>query len=178
MNQIHLKNNGLLVYDKQPVENDPLIYLGYMVAIEEDYSLRSFFQMLERYKILSNLNPFLSVYMEQFCLSPGSRCRSADIDHIELGKTIEMIGVPGDPSIEIYTSLTGRRDGEAVDIQALWLENLLDMGIKLGKLRHVIFGDQIDTFEYNTVFNFFEFIDGISWQLSFHNMPVECRISL
>ena len=177
MNQVHLKNNGLLVYNQQPVENDPLIYLGYKVAVENDYSLRSFFQMLERYEILAKLNPFLPSYMKQFCLCPKSRCRTDDIDHIELGKTIEMIGFPGDPRIETYVSLTGRRDRETVDIQALWLENLLDMGIRLGKLKHVIFGDQIDIFEYDTIFSFFDFIDGISWQLSFHNMPAECRIS-
>ena len=177
MNQIHLQKSGLLVNSQQPVENDPLIYLGHMVAIEKDYSLRSFFRMIARYEILSKLNPFLPVYMKQFCLCPDKQCRTDAIDHIELGKTIEMIGFPGDPRVETYVSLAGRRDGETVDIQTLWLENILDMGIRLGKLRHVIFGDRIDTFEYETVFSFFEFIDGISWQLSFHNMPVECKVS-
>ena len=177
MNQIHLKNNGLLVYNQQPVENDPLIYLGFKVVIENDYTLRSFFQMLKRYEILAQLNPFLPAYMAQFLSCPDSRCRTDDIDHIELGRTIEMIGFPGDPRIETYVSLSGRRDAEIVAIQALWLENLLDMGVRLGKLKHMIFGDQIDTFEYDTVFNFFEFIDGISWQLSFHNMPAECKVS-
>ena len=97
---------------------------------------------------------------------------------VELTKTIEMIGFPGDPAIEIYMSFQGVRGKESCSIREVWLENLLDMDIRLGKLKHIIFGDQIDTFEFDTVFSLFELIDGISWQLSFHNMPVECRISI
>jgi len=89
-----------------------------------------------------------------------------------------MIGFPGNPSIEIYMSFRGVCGDQTCNIQQVWLENLLDMNIKLGRLKHVIFGDQMDMFEFDTVFNLFEFIDGISWQLSFHNMPVECKISL
>jgi hypothetical protein len=177
MNQIHLKKNGTLVYNQQATENDPLTYLGFKVEIEDGCSLRSFFQMLDRYDLLTRLNPFLEAYMAQFHSCAPNGCHTKEIDSIELGKTIEMIGFPGDPRVETYVSLGGRRDGEVVDIQALWLDSLLDVEVRLGKLTHVVFGDAIDTFEYDTVFNLFEFIDGIAWQLSFHNMPRECRIS-
>jgi hypothetical protein len=53
---------------------------------------------------------------------------------------------------------------------------LLDTKVRLGKLRHVIFGDQVDVFEFDTVFTFFELIEGIGWELGFHGTPRECQI--
>jgi hypothetical protein len=50
------------------------------------------------------------------------------------------------------------------------------MPVALGKLRHVIFGDRADRFEFDTVYTLFEFIDGIAWALSFHNAPEQCGI--
>ena len=41
------------------------------------------------------------------------------------------------------------------------LENLLDMPLKLGRLRHIVFGDKVDTLEFETVYSLFEFIDGV-----------------
>jgi hypothetical protein len=56
------------------------------------------------------------------------------------------------------------------------LENLLDIKIKLGKLKHIVFGDQVDIFEFDTVYTLFEFIDGVAWALSFHGTPKQCEI--
>jgi hypothetical protein len=56
------------------------------------------------------------------------------------------------------------------------LENLLDLPVKLGRLKHVIFGDRVDIFEFDTVYTLFEFIDGIAWELSFHGTPKQCEI--
>ena len=47
---------------------------------------------------------------------------------------------------------------------------------KLGVLKHVIFGDKVDVFEFDTVFNLFEFIGGIIWELSFQGTPKECAL--
>jgi len=177
MNHIRLNIDGEIESDCRPIMSDPLSYLGFKAVLAEGYTLRSFFRMLDRYNILTRINPFLPVFVEQFRSCPKSRCRVDDIDVIKLGKTVEMIGFPGDPGLEIYVTLTGYKGTETVEIKTYWMESLLDMTVKLGRLSHVIFGDRIDTFEYDTVFNLFEFIDGIAWQLSFHNMPAECRIS-
>ena len=50
------------------------------------------------------------------------------------------------------------------------------MPVKLGKLKHMVLGDQVDIFEFETVFSLFEFIDGIAWELSFHGIPESCEI--
>jgi hypothetical protein len=40
----------------------------------------------------------------------------------------------------------------------------------------VIFGDNIDTFVFDTVYTLFEFVDGVAWQLGFQGAPEVCHI--
>ena len=89
-----------------------------------------------------------------------------------------MIGFPGDPKLEIYRSLTGCKEDEEgrLDLKLVPLRLLLDMPLTLGRLRHVIFGDNIDTFEFDTVYTLFEFVDGVVWQLGFQSAPEACHI--
>ncbi len=178
MNEIFLSNDGYLSLEGQKIIDDGLRALGNKVVLNEEYTLRSFFRMLEIYPLFLKLNVFLPVYMEQYSACPKKRCVIDILDYLELNKTVEMIGFPGDPGAEIYTSFIGRKSSDTVQIKTFWLENLLDLPVKLGCLKHVVFGDKVDTFEFDTIFNLFEFIEGISWELSFHNMPKECRIGL
>ena len=66
--------------------------------------------------------------------------------------------------------------GETFEIKSIQLPNLLDLPLKLGKLKHIVFGDRVDIFEFDTVFTLFEFIDGVAWELSFHGTPDQCAI--
>ena len=50
------------------------------------------------------------------------------------------------------------------------------MPLRLGLLKHVVFGDRVDVFSFETVYTLFEFIDSIAWELSFHGTPRECKI--
>jgi len=138
MNSVTLIKNGLIVHSGKPVEPDPLMYLGFMVELEEGYNLRSFFETLKKYPLLVNLNPFFSKKIKKYSECPECEC------HYEL-KTVS-------------------------------LENILDLPVHLGNLRHVVFGDKVDIFEFETFFNLFEFIDGIAWELSFHGSPIQCEI--
>jgi hypothetical protein len=87
-----------------------------------------------------------------------------------------MIGYPGEPRLEIYHSLQGVSGTVADQLKSSSLEGLLDMPVKLGKLKHKVLGDQVDVFEFETVFSLFEYIDGIAWELSFHGTPEACEI--
>jgi hypothetical protein len=87
-----------------------------------------------------------------------------------------MIGFPGEPRLEIYNTLCGVRGEKTREIKSLHLESLLDMPLKLGVLKHVVFGDKVDVLEFDTVFSLFEFIEGIIWELSFQGTPKECAI--
>jgi hypothetical protein len=176
MNRVGLRPDGRLTSRDAVIDDDALVYLGCQLELEQGTTLRSVFRMLEFYPLLARLSAFFSDLLTQYRGCPKQGCRSADFDHLEFGKTIEMIGYPGEPRLEIYFSLSGRAGSDCIETRPYALELLLDMEIRLGILKHVVFGDRVDTFEFDTVFNLFEFIDGIAWELSFHDMPKECQL--
>jgi hypothetical protein len=176
MNTIKLISDGSLARDDRPVESDPLMCLGHKVELEDAYTLRSFFKMIERYPVFAKLNPFLPDCLQQYRACPGGQCVAPDLGHLELYKTVEMTGFPGAPRLDIYHALCGVHGQDACEIKAFPLEQLLDMPVRIGKLKHVVFGDRVDVLEFDTVFNLFEFIEGIVWQLSFHRNPKECAL--
>jgi len=176
MNTITLRTDGCITANGKLVESDPLMFLGHKIELEEGYTLRSFFRLFEKYAILAKLNVFLPDCIEQYRACSQSQCISDDIDHLEFNKTVEMIGFPGEPRLEIYNALCGVREKETFEVRSFRLESLLDMPFQLGMLKHIIFGDKVDVFEFETVFSLFEFIDGIVWELSFQGTPKECAI--
>jgi hypothetical protein len=175
MNTIALKQDGSILLDGKTVATELLKVLGFRVELEEGFPLRGYFEMLGKYSLLLELNDFFPVFREQFRDCPKNGCCFNGIDYLEFSKTIEMIGFPG-KRLEIYTSLMGIYGKETCEIKSLQLENLLDLPVKLGRLKHVIFGDRVDIFEFDTVYTLFEFIDGIAWELSFHGTPKQCEI--
>jgi len=176
MNTVTLARDGSIVSSGKTADTEPLVLLSCQVNLEDDYILRSYFRMLERYSSLAKLNAFFPSYMEQYLACPADNCVFAGIDRLELSKTVEMIGFPGKPRLEIYNSFHGVRGEEKCEIRALQIDSLLDMPVKLGKLRHIVFGDKVDIFEFSTVFTLFEFIESIAWELSFHISPPECAL--
>ncbi|GBC62319.1 hypothetical protein DENIS_3288 [Desulfonema ishimotonii] len=176
MNQVTLKQDGMMICGGKSVETGPLMFLSYQAVLEESYTLRGFFRMFEHYPEFEKLNAFLPSYMAQYRSSPESGCLCDGFDGLELAKTVEMIGFPGKPRLEIYHSLYGVSGGEAVEIRSVPLENLLDMPVRLGRLRHIVFGDSVDVLAFDTVFSLFEFIDGILWELGFQGTLMACEL--
>jgi hypothetical protein len=176
MNVVTLNKSGELMENQKAVTEDPLTFLSFRVALEEGFTLRSFFQMIEKYPVLAKLNAFFPTYLEQFRKCPKSNCVYNGFDFLEFSKTVEMIGYPGEPRLEIYHSLQCGYGSETSELKSSRLESLLDMPLRLGKLKHVIFGDKMDVFEFETVFSLFEFIDGVAWELGFHGTPEVCEL--
>ena len=131
--------------------------------------------MLDQYRVLVDLDPFFPAYTRQYRKCPPEGCAAGAPEHLKFSKTVEMIGFP-EKRLEIYNSFSGVYENEAYEIRSLQLDSLLDLPVKLGRLKHVIFGDSVDLFEFDTVFTLFEFIDGIAWELSFHVIPSQCEI--
>ena len=175
MKAVTLKRNGSIDYNGRRVQRDILSFLSSQVELEESYTLRSFFQMLDRYKLLVDLDNFFPTYMEQYHNCPPEGCAAGAPDFLEFSKTVEMIGFP-EKRLEIYSTFSGVHENEAFEIRSLQLDSLLDLPVKLGRLKHIIFGDLVDIFEFETVFTLFEFIDGIAWELSFHVTPAQCEL--
>ena len=172
---LSLKKDGTIYHKESAVDSDILKYLSYQIGLEVPYTLRSFFGMVEKYELLGRLNSFLPTCIEQYLNCPEQGCESDIIDHLEFAKTVELIGVP-EKRLEIYSSIRGIHKSDSVEIRALQLNSLLDMPLKLGRLKHVVFGDRVDILEFDTVFTLFEFIDGITWELSFHVIPEQCEL--
>ena len=172
---LSLKKDGTIYHQERAVDSDVLKYLSYQIGLEDKYTLRSFFEMIEKYELLGKLNSFLPTCIEQYLSCPEQGCESVMIDHLEFSKTVELIGYPG-KKLEIYSSIRGILEKDAAEIRSLQLNSLLDMPLKLGRLKHVVFGDRVDIFEFDTVFTLFEFIDGITWELSFHVIPEQCEL--
>ncbi len=177
MNTITLNPDGTLNYRERPVSGQPLIYLGFQALLASQCTLRSFFQMLEHYTELVRLNPFCESFVVHYRTCPDDGCDSDAVDRLELTRTVEMIGYPGDPKMQLFVNLEGQCEGRPCDIKNYWLEHLLDLPLVLGQLKHCVFGDTMDTCDFDTGYTLFEVIDAICWQLSFHNLPEQCRIS-
>ncbi len=176
MNTVTLNADGLMVHDRNIEENEPLMFLPFKAELEDGYTLRSYFKLILRYSLLSKLSMFFPAYLKQYSECPETGCACDGMDYLELSKTVEMIGFPGEPRLEIFNSFHGISGREICELKMYKLEHILDMPIKLGKLKHIIFGDKVDIFEFDTVFTFFEFIDGIAWELSFNSGPMECKM--
>lgn len=153
-----------------------LAALARQVDLAPDYTLRSFFKMLVTYEALTHLNAFFPDLLEQVRKAPATGCIASGIDRLVIGKTVEMIGFPGEPRLEIYRTFTGRWGDREVPIKDYQVDMLLDTPLCLGQLQHVIFGDRVDVFKFDTVFTLFEFVEGIGWELGFHGTPRECQI--
>ncbi len=176
MNIILLRADGFLEANRKTVDKQPLKYLSAGIKLESSYTLRSFFRMLERYPELPGLNEFSATLVEQVAQSPASGCTYPGIDCLEMGKTVEMIGFPGKPRLEIYHMFQGRHGDNLNEIRSVQVAHLLDLPVCLGRLRHVVFGDKMDAFDFDTVYNLFEFMEAIIWELSFHGTPEHCNI--
>lgn len=178
MNQVILHTDGSIHTDDHRCCEVKSVtgHLGDRVLLTDGYCLRSFFRMLAHYPVLQELNAFLPDLMDRYFKigEAASACTHEAI--FEFGKTIEMIGSPGKPRLEIYTSLRAASKPHPLEIRSVDLPGLLDIPVRLGKLRHIIFGDRVDVFEFDTAYTLFEFIDGIAWELGFHNAPGECSI--
>ena len=175
MNAVTLKKDGAINLNGKTVTTEALDLLSCQVVLEDVYTLRSFFKMLNKYTLFTKLNAFFPSCIDQYESCPEHGCDAGLLDHLEFGKTVEMIGVP-DKRLEIYNSLFGVCAGETSEIKSMQLDRLLDLPLKLGKLKHIVFGDRVDIFEFDTVYTLFEFIDGIAWQLGFHATPEQCEL--
>ena len=175
MNAVTLKTDGTIFYEGEAVNAERLDLLSCQITLDKAYTLRSFFKMLQKYALFNQLNAFFPTYTEQVEGCPQQGCDAGLLDHLEFSKTVEMIGVP-DKRLEIYNSLFGMYASEASEIKSMQLAGLLDVPLKLGRLKHIVFGDRVDIFEFDTVYTLFEFIDGIAWQLSFHATPEHCEL--
>lgn len=176
MDEIRLDKAGELSTADGPVA-DPLGVLGHTLRLEPGVTLRSVFALLARHPVLLRLSPFLAEWAAEVPGMPESGCVTGDFQRLELGRSVEMVGFPGEPRTDIATLVYGANGSAARrDIRPLPLEQLLDMPLHLGPLRHVVLGDAPAQLEFATDYSLFDVLEGLGWQLGFHTFPKQCSL--
>lgn len=199
METVRLTRDGRLVGPGDVPVTDPLPALSFAISLEEGCTLRSFFLMLRRYPDLLKLSEFLPAVLADAEKCPVSGCLSDDISLLAVGKTMELIGFPGEPRAELYLWLRGLAapSGGAVppsldaeqpgvflaglmeanrEIRFTPLEILLDTPLFLAGLKHVVLGDVDRSLFCETRFTLFEVVDGLAWELGFRGGSQQCSI--
>jgi hypothetical protein len=177
MNEVLLSEDGNLLDQNGAHVDDALRALGARVALGSGYCLRGFMRMLRLHPVLFRLNDFAQDFAAQYDSWPAEGCTPPGLDHLEFARVVEMIGHPGPPRLEIYHTLRGvLPGGEDMEIKSWQVETLLDAPLVLGPLRHVVFGDRVAEFRFETICNLFELFEGVLWQLAFHGTPRECAL--
>ena len=177
MNEVILNTDGMLAEHNGAHVADALHALGARVRLAEGYCLRSFMRMLLAYPVLARISDFAPEFMEQYGSWEQAGCHPAGLARLELSRVVELIGHPAPARLEIYHVLRGCLEGGAdVELKGWQVEMLLDVPLVLGPLRHVVFGDRVAQFTFETVCNLFEFYQGVLWQLAFHGTPRECAL--
>ena len=199
METVRLTRDGRLVGPGDVPVTDPLPALSLATSLEEGCTLRSFFLMLRRYPDLLKLSEFLPAVLADAEKCPVSGCLSDDISLLAVGKTMELIGFPGEPRAELYLWLRGLAapSGGAVppsldaeqpgvflaglmeanrEIRFTPLEILLDTPLFLAGLKHVVLGDVDRSLFCETRFTLFEVVDGLAWEFGFRGGSQQCSI--
>lgn len=176
MNTTLLARNGMLISEQENEVGRPLSVLAGKIRLESGYSLRSFAEMMRRYPEFQEISVFIPPFLEECAGCPDSGCTSGGLTHLELAKRVEMVGFPGNPRFNFLCSLTGWYNDAEQELRLFQFDQLLDVPLKLGMLKHMVFGDSVNIMEFETDYSLFEFIEGIAWELGFQHFPQHCSI--
>ncbi|MCP3901873.1 MAG: hypothetical protein GY707_19365 [Desulfobacteraceae bacterium] len=176
MENIFINNNGEILKQDIVVNGSVLKLLGNSIEIDKKFTLGSFFRMVKQYPELKNISDIVEPLLEIVAKAGNTAIKSDELDSLLFYKTIEIKGFPGSPSLTFYNTLKGMFGNKTKDLKFYHLETLLDHKLKLGKLKHVVFGDKEDVFQYETFYTLFELVEGIAWELSFNFNPLQCSI--
>ena len=176
MGKIFLHKNGVITKQGKKLTTSVLRLLGSTIEIDEIFTLNSFFMMVKKYPDLKNISEILEALLEIISKNCSSGFKNKELESLLFYKTIEIEGFPGSPRLNFYTTLKGVSNKKMIDLKFFHLEDLLNHKLKLGKLKHVVFGDKEDVFQYETFYTLFELVEGIAWELSFNFNPLECSI--
>ncbi len=160
---------------------DILACLSDRARLDADFSLRSFFALVARHPEIKRMSPFLVTAEHDAAACPEQGCTTPDFTELVFAKTVELTGAPGEPEMNVFTTFRGvLPDGDTPaktgEIRFHRLDALLDMPVRLGRLRHVVFGDRTSMLECDTTFSLFEIIEGIAWELGFQGGSQQCSL--
>lgn len=187
MHKIILKKGGSAFHENGTELSDLLPFLGYTVELEEGFTLRDMFIMIECYPGMERIDPYLIDYLEEFENCPESGCFGAG-EHKDGMDAIYVQRVSNytknnkyedKDTFNIYYYVGGRStDPEAPGwaIEYSPLSDLLDYPIvlldqALGCEDHNV-SVLVEKYEYyKTTYTLWEVVHAIIWELSFYGTP-------
>jgi len=176
MEKILIHPTGSITKKNKKLKTSVLKVLGNCIELDEKFTLGSFLKMVNLYPDLKNISDILDPLLEIMAKNNGSGMKTCELSGLIFYKTIEIKGFQGNPSLNLYTSLKGICNNLDKDLKFFHLEALLDHKLTLGKLKHIVFGDTEDAFQFETFYTLFELVEGIAWELSFNFNPLQCSI--
>ncbi len=176
MENVVLHKNGVLTKKDKEITGSVLCVLANSIKVQEGVTLASFFMMIKKYPELKNISNILDALLEIVLKNNTGVDKTEELELLIFYKTIEIKGFPGKPSLTFYNNLKGVLNKKNIDLKFFHLESLLDHNLTLGDLKHVVFGDNENVFQYKTFYTLFELVEGIAWELSFNFNPLQCSI--
>lgn len=184
MEAVTLTAQGRILEGTAEEPKEILWCLGRCLQLEKDCTLRSVFAMASRYPVLLRTSPFLEDAAARCAASPIQGETTRDFTALEFAKTVELTGAPGEPVMNIFTTLRGvpvqapggTNRQETGEIRFHQLDELLALPLRLGRIRHVVYGDRTGILECDTTFTLFEILDGIAWEMSFQGGSQQCSL--
>ncbi|MEW5734156.1 MAG: hypothetical protein AB1921_04830 [Thermodesulfobacteriota bacterium] len=174
MDPLALTGHGTIIRPEPGKEL--LACLGMTIELSEDFTFGAFFRTLSENPELVRLNELFGPLVAEHAGSREGPAPDGGPERLEFFKSVELIGYPGRPRVEIYPQLAGFRGAERVDIRFEHVDSLLGLPLGLGKLSHVVFGDRFTEMSFETSYTLFEFLDGMAWELGFMNAPAACAM--
>jgi len=191
LNLYYYNDNDEITYDVIDFRT-PSFYLNKQIQLEDGFTLRNYFELIEKYELFQFLDTFFGNYLEEFNNCPSQDCKNTEINYIIINRHItyedehsfeppkllnevEDLVTSEDGLIHIDKSITnelivhGFNEKEntfyALDFNPL--KDLLDYEIKIGETLLCINNDHSYNIQ-DTDINLFEFIKSIIYELSFH----------
>lgn len=175
MDGVQLCADGRLFVDDRAFAGDALNLLGFALTLDPDCTLASVFRLVRRFPDLARLSEFWAILLPSG-VDPDNPPPAA-LDQLVVVKSVEIIGVPAPPRVDVHTAVRGFMGGSPVGELKAWpVPVLLGVPLVLGDLTHSLLGDAFIEMRFAAVFTLFEVLDALAFQLSFHGAPSECAV--
>jgi len=176
MERVTVTASGVLVCGGQRAPAPALRLMGRPVDLESGVTLSSIAALFHTYPQLLDISPFAPAFQDTFSCDTSSQPADPSSHTLELYRTIEMQGYPGTPRVLIFLTLKVHDGSGYHPLDLFSSEALQFMPLSLGKLRHTVFGDTLDSELFDTDYTLFDVLDSLMWELSFYTDKSQCGL--
>lgn len=173
---LKLKKNGNITTEKGKSTNTALFFLNDAIVLEDGFTLRSFFKMVDKHKEFQLLNVYFKDFLDEYMACKVRGCTCHDIKYIEVYKEIDnsVYDDMEDFTESIVVHGTGNKDCYAIEYTEL--NELLDIPIKIAQLKYIKCfltekHKKSEIKQYDTPLSLYDFVTGLILELSFFGTP-------